>query len=170
MKTVALVVLMLLSGTPALRAQFRGQEPRPPSVAEKVQGESSSLLFGFLNTDNFHISQSISTSYMSSSWGGLGVTTYTNSILYKISDPLTFSADVSYLFSPYGSASEVMRSDANKIFLQRAELNYRPTRDFSIVIEYNQVPAGLYGFSAINPYGWYGMQSTLPRKRSLSDF
>jgi hypothetical protein len=96
------------------------------------------------------------------SFGGqdLGYSMYTNSLMYKISDPLTLRADVSLMYSPFGSLAKNSRADFSGIFLQRADLEYRPSKDFGIHLQFRQLPPSTvnpftrgYGY----PYGFNGL-------------
>jgi hypothetical protein len=127
-------------------AQFRGQEPKEPTIAEKIQAPSSSLL-GLFSSDRFHMTHSVSMSYLSLGGRGAGMGMYTNSMELTIADPLRFSADVSYLFSPKGS-SLFGGNQLSTFFVQRAQLDYRPSDDVLISLQYRQIPYDAY----LNPY------------------
>jgi hypothetical protein len=86
---------------------------------------------------------------------GLALGTYTNSMSYKISDPLTLSADVSVLNSPYSSLGSKFSQGLDGIYLTRADLNYHPTNSFQIDLQFNQNPLyRYYNPYYYNPWGW----------------
>ncbi len=161
-----LLVLCFLSALTMVSAvaQYRGAEPQNPSVSESmVKQPSGNLLFGFFNPDRFTMSHSISMNYLSFGGQGVGVTMYTNSMKYRISDPLTVSADVSMMFTPFGSGSRFMQNDVSKIFLNRARLDYAPSKDFRISLQYRNIPLNQaypygmydgYGFSRFDDENW----------------
>lgn len=142
------IFLLLVAPVLIAQAQFRGHEPRPSSPAEQVRApQTSSLLFGFINPDNFQMNHSVSMSYMSMGAHSIGVSMYTNSMLYKIAEPLTVRADVSIMAAPFGSATQMFNAEAGKIFLQRAQIDYAPSKDTRISLSFRQLP-----YEAANPY------------------
>jgi hypothetical protein len=154
MKRFSFIIVISLLVTAPAWAQFRGQEPRSPSVSESMvkPPENPNLLLGIFNPDNFHMSHSISMSYMSVGGQGLGVNMYTNSMTYKISDPLVVKADVSLMFTPYGSAAKSFQNNISGIYLNRASLDYTPTKDLHISLQYRNYPMGFMPY----PYGYQG--------------
>ena len=81
------------------------------------------------------------------------MSTYTNSMRYQISEPLSVRADVAMMFSPFGSASSMFnKQDLSGIFLRRASVDYRPSKDMHISLQYRNDPYALY-----NPYGMRGL-------------
>jgi hypothetical protein len=60
---------------------------------------------------------------------------------YQISDPLSIRADVSLLLSPFGSLSSAMNNKAGMVFLHNAEVDYKPSKDFGITLQFQRLPA-----------------------------
>jgi maltoporin len=149
------MALMLILSSVSF-AQFRDQLSNQPSVQNSlVHSDESNLLLGFFNPANFSMRQSVSMSYMSFGNQGLALGTYTNSMSYKISDPLTLSADVSLLNSPYSSLGSKFSQGLNGIYLTRADLNYHPSNNFQIDLQFNQNPLyRYYNPYYYNPWGW----------------
>ena len=134
-------LILLCFSLPALvLGQFRGQEPRPPSLSEQVGPVSPSLLFGIIDPSRFSMSHTISMGYMSIGREGVGMSSYTNSIRYQVSDPLSVRADVAMMYSPFGSLSSKLNNSFSGIFLERAQIDYRPTKDFGISLQFRQLP------------------------------
>lgn len=154
-KISSLMALMLILSSVSF-AQFRDQLSNQPSVQNSlVHSDESNLLLGFFNPANFSMRQSVSMSYMSFGNQGLALGTYTNSMSYKISDPLTLSADVSLLNSPYSSLGSKFSQGLNGIYLTRADLNYHPSNNFQIDLQFNQNPLyRYYNPYYYNPWGW----------------
>ncbi len=159
MKRTLLIPCLLMMFSFSSRAQFRGEEPRSPSLSEQKQMSSSSL-FGFLNSDNFQMHHSVSMSYMSLGGQGVGISMYTNSMRYKLADNLQARADVSLAFSPFGSIGQQNKNDFSGIFLNRASLDYKPFKDVQISLQYRGYPNAY-----MNPYhngNTFGAGSLLP--------
>lgn len=139
--------LMLFTGVAA--AQFKSQAENQQSVSQSLvhPGSNINSFLGLLNPDNFMMRHSFDLSYISSGGYGLSLASYTNSIFYKIADPLNVRMDVTLQGSPFGNYSGYQQSDLNKIFLSNAELNYRPSENVFIKLQYNQVPYNRYYYN-----------------------
>jgi hypothetical protein len=122
-------------------AQFRGSEPKPPSMSDQRQPSSPSF-FGFLSSDDFQMRHSVSMSYLSMGNQSLGVTMYTNSMRYRLADNLFARADVSLAFSPFGSMGAQSKNDFSSIFLNRVSIDYKPFKDVQINLQYRGYPNG----------------------------
>ena len=158
MKIPAFLFLTMLLLPAAANAQYRGEEPRRPSVTEGVyQDQGGGAILGFFHPENLEMRHSLSFSYGMVGDQGLGVSMYTNSLRYRIAEPLTVRADISMMFSPFGSASQTFKNDLSGIFLRRASVDYRPSKDTRISLQFRNYPYGSYYGSMYDRYSWYGM-------------
>jgi hypothetical protein len=148
------VMLMVVVGVALSAAQFKSQPADEPTISEgMVQEGSSGLFFGWFNPDNFRMRHSVSMSYQTAGSYGFSLATYTNSMSYQFSDRLNARADVSMSYSPFNSLPGKMGADLSKVYLSRAELNYRPWDNFMVNIQYRQLPyGGYYGSSFYDPF------------------
>lgn len=146
MKPIRLILLSLLLLPLVAQSQFRGEEPGMPSVREGVYRSSgSNNILGFFNPDNFEMRHSVSVQYGSFGDQGLGMSMYTNSLRYRISEPLSVRADIAMMFTPFGSLGSQMQQDLSGIFLRRASVDYRPTKDMHISLQYRNDPYSVFG-------------------------
>jgi hypothetical protein len=92
----------------------------------------------------------ISFSYATAGGEGLSLGTYTNSMMYQFTDNLDAQADLSISYSPYNTFSKFgnARNDLSSIYLSRAQVNYRPWENVTLMLQYRQMP--YYG---LNRYG-----------------
>lgn len=157
MKTTIATLFALLALSAVAQAQFRGSEPVRPNAADGVVQESSPMpILGFIDMNKFSMNHSISMSYNSFGGESLGLTKYTNTIRYQLAAPLSVRADISMQYSPFNSLPAAFQNDFNKIYLERAQIDYRPTDDMRISLQYRNL-SGYY-----NPYyhgygpGYYG--------------
>jgi len=142
---VVKILLVLLVFPSFLAAQFRGEEPRPPSVSEGMTQQSASLaLFGFFRPENLDMRHSFSVSYGMFGDQGVGISMYTNSLRYRIAEPLSVRADISMMFSPFGGASPHFKNDLSGIFLRRASIDYEPSKNMRVSLQYRNIPSVLY--------------------------
>jgi hypothetical protein len=143
-KLAALSVVLVAVGFSA-NAQFKSQVEEQARVSDAfVHDTPQSLLFGWFNPDRFHMSHSLSFSYVSFAGGGLSLGTYTNSMRYDVMDNLTARADVSLSYSPYNSFTTFGKNDLSSIYLSRAELDYRPWENMLVKVQYRTLPYGYY--------------------------
>ena len=157
MKKIGVLVALVLITSSISFAQFKDQLSDEPSVQSSlIRSENSNFLLGFFNPANFSMRQSVSMSYTTFGNQGLALGMYTNSMSYKISNPLTLSADVSILNSPYSSLGSKFSQGLNGIYLTRADLNYHPTDNFQVDLQFNQNPLYRYynPYYYYNPWGW----------------
>ena len=170
MKPFLFVLLMSFCFASVVSAQFRGEEPVPPSVREGIQRQTGSGL-GFLDLDRLEMNHSLSASYMSMGSQGIGVTMYTNSLRYRISKPLSVSADVSLMFTPFGTMSRQAMNDMSGIFLSRASVDYRPSKNFQLSLQYQRYPYSYHNRYGMSPFGsGFGVSgSTISRDDESQD-
>jgi hypothetical protein len=147
---VGIVTLLMVQGRAF--AQLKSQVEEKPRIGESmVRPGGGASIFGLFNSENFLMRHSYSFSYMVLSGRNLGVGVYTNSMIYKISNPLDVRLDVSLMHSPFNSFSKEYQNDLNKLFISRAEVNYRPFESMLIQLQYRQLPFSYYG-SYLSPY------------------
>jgi hypothetical protein len=169
MKQRTVLFFVFLFVPTLLLAQFRGEEPRKPSVAEGVyQDNSSGAILGFFHPENLEMRHTLSFSYGMYGDQGMGVSMYTNSLRYRIAEPLSVRADISMMFSPFGSASQTFKNDLTGIFLRRASIDYQPSKDMHISLQYRTYPYGSYN-AAYGGYSRYGMYSGVGLFPSMGD-
>jgi hypothetical protein len=144
MRKIGFVLACILLFSFAGSAQFKSQVEQPSVSRSLVQSKTSlSSFFGLLNPDNIRMQHNFSMSYFSFAGTGMSLASYTNSLFYKISDPLNVRFDVTLQGSPFGQSA--YQNALTGVFLSRAELNYRPWENFLIKLEYNRLPYNYYG-------------------------
>ena len=100
---------------------------------------------------------SVSFSYGMIGDQGLGVSMYTNSLRYRISEPLSVRADISMLFSPFGSATSMFKQDLSGIYLRRASVDYKASENMHISLQFRNEP---YYNPYYGRYSRYGMMGS----------
>ncbi len=154
MKAFAAVVAvcgLVVICSAAASAQFKDRGSADQSVHDALfHPPSSSDWFGFFNPENFTMRQSYSMSYSSIGGQGIALGRYTNSMMYKFSNSLDARVDVSLQHSPYSTLGSSFQNSLNGIYLDRAQLDYRPSDKILLQLSYQQIPWGYYGF--YSPY------------------
>ena len=154
--TTTLFIILLTSGI--VFGQLKNQKPQEINVGSAMLApRSGNLLFGFFNPSNFKMMHSYSFSHTTFGRTSFALGVYTNSMFYRISDPLTMEVDVSLTHSPFNSFGREFQNQFNGIYISRAALNWRPTENTLINFEFRNLPNAFY---LMNPYyrfypGWY---------------
>ena len=146
MKRIFILVVVVCVAVNIGVAQFKSQEETKSSVVSSLIHPAAGMsgLLSWFNPENFIMHHSFSFQYMSTGGYGLSTATYTNSMFYKIADPLDVRFDVSLQGSPFGQYGAGQQSDFSRLFLSRAELNYRPWENVRIQFQYMQFPYSFY--------------------------
>lgn len=153
MKKYLLTIFVLLSMS--VFGQFKDPVFETEKPKDGILNNSSNSLFGFINPDNFSMHHSIGLSYSTFGNYGTSLATYTNSMMYKFSDDMNIQLDASFVTSPYSSLGKDFQKSIQGVYIDRAAFNYRPWDDFSISIQYRNVPN--YFYDPYNIYnGFYG--------------
>ena len=148
---VGLLAVMLCFTTAS--AQFKSSvEPRPSVTESMLRADDASFLFGLIDPNKFSMHHSFSLSYMTMGGQGMSLGMYTNSMMYKFSDALDLQADISLMASPFNSFGKQAQNSLSGLFLNRAELNYRPWKDALLQISYRQLPS-MYWLNSGYGYG-----------------
>ena len=157
MKRLGILVAGVIIFSTCMFGQFKSQENEQPSPAQYLVHPATSInsFFGLFNPDNFMMRHDFSFSYLSTGGNGLSLASYTNSMFYKIADPLNVRVDLTLQGSPFGQYGSAQQSDLSKLYLSRAELNYRPSENFLVKVQYNQLPLSYWGsYPGYSPYVW----------------
>lgn len=137
--------------------QFKAQGESRPNITESIiKSDDGGLLFGWFDPNRLTMRHSFSLSYQTFGGQGFSLGTYTNSLMYKFSDPLNLQVDVTAMHSPFNSLGKQFQNDLSGIFVSRAELNYRPSENMLFQIQYRQLPASYWwgnGYRSSNFFG-----------------
>ncbi len=146
MKKTTLTALLAIILCATAQSQLKSQSPAEESASASLvrpggwSGAGLSSFFGLLDPDRFHMRHSLSYNYLSAGGTGLSLANYTNSMFYNIAEPLDVRFDVTLQGSPFGPTAGANRGDLNKIYLSRAELNYRPWENVFLQFQYRELP------------------------------
>lgn len=149
-----LLILTLLIIANLSYAQFKTGENKDIPATKN----SNNLILGFINPNNFSMRHSFNVSMMTTPYGNVSVTSYINSLNYRISDKLDINADIKFQYSPYASSplgssySNKLQQDLSGISLSRASLNYRISDNAFINLQYRNLDEGDYFNNFYNPF------------------
>ena len=157
MKAKILFILLISAGISF--GQFKEELEKPKDIRGGIINNTPpSLILGFFNPENFTMNHSFNLSYTAFGNQGVSLGVYTNSMFYKINEDLDIQVDASLVTSPYNTFGNNFSDQISGFYLSRAELNYRPTENSRISIQFRQMP---YGFGY--PYGYYGYRNSYYR-------
>ncbi|HEY6625999.1 MAG TPA: hypothetical protein VIZ21_03515 [Ignavibacteriaceae bacterium] len=151
MKHILLVIILLSAAVTF--AQFRDSGFETNSVKEGIVTENSNSLFGFLNSDDFIMRHSFSLNYSTFAGQGMSLTSYTNSMFYRLMNNLNVQVDVSVMYSPYSTLGEQFQKDISGVYISNAAINYHPWDNFSVHLQYRSMP---FGYGYYHPFYGYG--------------
>ncbi len=152
MRTLTLCAATLLLGLSAT-AQWKSKPDEKVPVSESlVRSDRGGLLFGWFDPANFTMGHSYSMSYTTSGGMGYSLGEYTNTMLYQISDPLSVRLDLSLSHSPFDSYGGRLGRELSGFRVSNAELNYRPSENTSLRLQFRQLPANPYLMGFGSPY------------------
>lgn len=152
MRSVHFLVL-LFAVSVSSQAQWKTQTRDEVPVGESlVRTDGGGLLFGWFDPSRFTMGHSYSLSYTTARDMGYSLGEYTNSMQYQISDPLSIRLDLSLSHSPFDSYGGKLGQELSGFRVKRAELNYRPSENTFLQIQFRQVPASRYMMGFDSPY------------------
>jgi hypothetical protein len=105
-----------------------------------TENYGGSSLFGFINPNNFHMSHTYSLSYTAMGSNGIAIGEYTNSMRYDFTKNFNVQVDASLVNTPYSSFGSGVADQINGVYLSRAQLNYKPTDNTFITVQYSNRP------------------------------
>ena len=153
-------VLTALLGISIVHAQFKPKASEQPKVSDSfIQPQSAGDWLSFFNPNNFQMHHSYTASYTAFSGQGIALQRYTNTMMYQFLPNLDARVDLSLQNSPYSTFDYRLQNQFSKAFLSRAELNYHPTDNMVIRLQYRELPYSMYGYGYNRPFG--GMFSGL---------
>ncbi|MBI3006510.1 MAG: hypothetical protein HYY49_14020 [Ignavibacteriales bacterium] len=153
--------ILLIAGT--ANGQLKSRPEERPSVSESIiRSDNSGLMFGWFDPSRLTMHHSYSLSYSSFGGQGLSLGVYTNSLLYQFSDPLSVQFDISLMHSPYNTFGNEFGKNFSGVYLSRAQLNYKPTDNMWLQIQFRQVPSlywlGNSGYYLPNYYNGFDVR------------
>jgi hypothetical protein len=154
MKKIALLMIIVLALNCISYAQFKR-----PEDGSTINRTTNNLILGIFNPKNFTMNQSFQVSMISSAFGNVSLTSYVNSMNYKVTDRLNISADVKLQYAPYvsssfGSAfSQGLQNDLNGLSLSRLSVDYKISDNSYIKLEYRKLDDMNY-YNRFNDFGY----------------
>lgn len=155
--TILVLAAVLFLSAPA-HAQLRADLPSGTPTASVYASPTGFSLRSLVNPDHFRIAHSYEMSFSSFGGQSLGLGLYTTSLQFQPSDRLAARVDVGVAHSPFGSDAVQQRLGFSQetpaqVYLQNAQIAYRPTENAVIQLQFQQSPFG--GYASPYGYGYY---------------
>ena len=133
------IILIVLIGFGSLLAQFKVQSAQPSIVNSIIRPTSLLDFQSLIDPSKLLMRQQYSLSYSSFGNEAISLGQYTNSMMYQFNENLNARFDVTLQHSPYNSLGK--NGDVlNGIFLNRAEINYKPLDNLFLKLSYQKIP------------------------------
>ncbi len=132
-------------------SQFKDKDINPTIMDGITNYSPSGFLSNFLNPNNFKMKHSVSMSYSAFGGNGVALSTYTNSMAFRLTEKMNLEVDASIVASPYSSFGKEHQKSINGIYLTRAQLNYKISKNSHLTIQYLNFPKDNY-FNRLNNY------------------
>ena len=151
MRTLSLFLLLFIAVSAQSQWKTQGQDKVP--VGESlVRTTSGGLFYGWFDPSKFSMGHSYSFSYATAGGMGYSLGEYTNSMQYQLSEPLSVRLDLSLSHSPFDSYGGKLGKELSGFRISRAELNYRPSENTFMQIQFRQIPPSRYLMGFDSPY------------------
>ena len=139
MKKMLVYCLLLSLVVPAITtAQSKDQQNNMLSNSQMFQ-RPSGFLDSLLDPSKFSMSHSYSLSYFSMGGRSFNQGLYLNTMNYQFSDPLFMQVRIGYAHQPFGMMNQSNGMNG-KVFIQRAMIEYKPTKNMKLTIDYQVNP------------------------------
>jgi len=134
-------------------AQFKGDDSKPVDIRSGILSNTPlSSLFSFVDPSKFNMNHSFEMSYSSFGNNGIAMGVYTNLLSYEFSDELNVQINTSFVNSPYNTLGEGFTNSINGVYLDRAKINYNPSENFKISLQFSNSPFGYNNYYSNRRY------------------
>lgn len=164
MKKYLLIILMICSLS--AYSQYKDNAFKDYDIKNGIVDQSVNNIFGFLSSENFSMHHSFEMSYSAFANQGIALGMYTNSMMYNFTKNLNVQMDVSVLNSPYSTLGESFQKSINGIYISNAAINYKPWDNFSVHLQYRNLPFSSYYYS---PYSYWPYSGFYNGNQSMFD-
>jgi hypothetical protein len=152
------IILLIILITLPVFSQYKDQNIIKESVSDGIiNNQYDGGLFGIFNPKKFQMSHIYNLSFSASGDNQLAVGSYTNRLFYKFNDKLNFQLWTSIVTTPYNSFNNNSNNKFDGIYIDKASINYKPSKNFIIQLEFSN-----------NPYRYYNSYYNYNRFRGFN--
>jgi hypothetical protein len=136
---LALMIVLL----PVLAFGQLKEQLKPQSFSQLLTQPQGLIGLIGLNPNRFSMQQSYSLSYTSLGGRDFSQGVYLNTMSYRVADPLQVSLQWGVMHQPLGGLG-VQSLYQNGFFVSGASVEYKPSRNLSVGVQFNRNPAGYW--------------------------
>lgn len=151
MKKISILLMLIFIIFNVALGQLKDQN-KPVNIKNEIikPGLNYWSIFGLIDPSRISMSHSYSMSFFSMGGKGLSQSLYLNTLKYQIADPLSLKVQWGIRNYPYNSFAKDSPLFNSGLFFSGAELNYRPSDNLFLKLQYNAQP--LYNYYYGYPY------------------
>ncbi len=139
------IYIFLFISTTFTFGQFKGDENKKLDINSGILSENPlGSIFNFINPENFSMSHTFGMSYSSFGNNGVALGVYTNHLAYQFSEKFNVEVDASLVNSPYSTLGDSFSKSINGVYIDRARINYSPSKDFNVSLMFSNSPYSYY--------------------------
>jgi len=140
-----LIILILATGVANSLAQTTDEGGSSVFVATDAFKKPAGFVKSLLDPSRFSMSHSYSLNFGSVGPYSTNHGLYTNTMRYQFSDALRAKVSIGFLHQPFQGQNSL--EIGNKLFVQQAMMQYKPSDKFTVTVDYQAYPAPM-----MNPY------------------
>lgn len=138
-----IVLLIILISLPVF-SQYKDRNKLRESMGDGIVNHQSGGLSGIFNPNKFQMSHVYNLSFSASGDNQLAIGSYTNRLFYKFNNKFNFQLWTSIVTTPYNSFNKNSNNKFGGIYIDKASINYKPSKDFMIQLEFSNNPYRRY--------------------------
>jgi hypothetical protein len=140
-----LLVIIYLLSIISLSAQFKGDENKPVDIRSGILSDNPmGSVFNLIDPAKFSMNHSFEMSYSAFGKNGMALGVYTNHLSYDFNENLNIEFNTSFVNSPFNTLGDGFTKSINGIYIDRARINYNPSQDFNISLQFSNSPFRYY--------------------------
>lgn len=154
MKIFLYILLIFL--TSFSYGQFKGDESKSVDIRSGILNNNPyGSLFSLVDLSKFSMNHSFGMSYSAFGNHGMALGVYTNHLAYEFNEKLNIELDASFVNSPYNTFGDSFSKSINGVYIDNARINYRPSEDFNISLQFSNSPLrnyNRYNYRGFSPF------------------
>jgi len=144
LKTKNIIILFSILISLPTFSQIKDNNLFNENVKDGIIKQQSGELFGFFNSNKFHMDHIYNLSFSTFGSNQFSVGSYTNRIFYNFNNKLNFQLWTSIVTTPYSTLNNSPKNKFNGIYIDKASINFKPTKNFMIDFQFSNNPYRYY--------------------------
>lgn len=142
-KQISVTIFFLVVLMPFLAFGQLKKDTKTPAFVDVISKPAETYLLNFTDPSKFQMNHTLSMSFGMAGGAQMLQNSYLNTMLFNLSDNVTLRTDLGIMSTPYHTFGE--NSSVNdKQFFGRAELQYKLSKNSSLLLRFESLPYGMY--------------------------